>query len=206
MQHNPLIIPILEILKTATDQIGEYDIICRLEEQGMVFHDDNDSFNVATFKKHFMTMNALYRLQRDLLEDGYYLNISALDITIEPLGPSTNQQLLMHAAEHNIREYYLDWRHFDNTSEDEINELLSNFWQMYYAKDKQEEALAILELNSGAGWDRVKRAYRRLAAEHHPDKGGNDARFIEIREAYEVLKYYYAQGLESNGGHLSTSR
>jgi len=199
MQHNPLIIPILAILKTATDKIGEYDIICRLEEQGMVFPADNDSYNVAIFKKHFMIMNALYHLQQELFEDGYYLNITVLDITIEPLGPSTNQQLLMDAAEHNIRDYYLDWRHFDNTSEDEINELLSNFWQMYYAQDKQGEALEILELNSDAGWDRVKRAYRRLAAEHHPDKGGNDARFIEIREAYEVLKYYYSQGLETKG-------
>jgi hypothetical protein len=47
MQHNPIIIPILEILKTATDKIGEYDIICRLEEQGMVFSAENDSYNVA---------------------------------------------------------------------------------------------------------------------------------------------------------------
>jgi len=200
MQANPLIIPILEILKTATDKIGEYDILCRLKEQGMVFHGVDDSYNVAMFKKHFMIMNALYHLQQDLFEDGYYLTITALDISIEPLGPSTNQQTLMGAGEHDIRDYYLDWRHFDNTSEDEINELLSNFWQMYYAQDKQGEALAILELNSDAGWDRVKRAYRRLAAEHHPDKGGNDARFIEIREAYEVLKYYYSQGLETKTG------
>ncbi len=195
MQHNPLIIPILEILKTATGKIAEYDIICRLEEQGMVFAADNDTYNVAMFKKHFMIMNALYLLQQDLSEEGCYLKISALDISIEPPGLSTNQQLLMAAAEHNIRDYYLDWRHFDNTSEDEVNELLSNFWKKYYAHDKQGEALVALGLNPDAGWDCVKRAYRCLAAEHHPDKGGNDARFIEIREAYEVLKYYYSRRL-----------
>lgn len=193
MQLNPLIIPVLEILKTATDKIGEYDIIRRLEEQGMVFPGDNDSYNVAMFKKHFMTMNALYYLQQDLFEDGYYLNINALDITIEPLGRSTGQQSIIDAAEHNLRDYYLDWCHFDNTSEDEIKELLSNFWQMYSAQDKQRDALATLDLTSDASWSRVKRVYRRLVAEHHPDKGGNDARFIEIREAYEVLKYYYSQ-------------
>lgn len=194
MQHNPLIIPILEILKRATDKIGEYDIISRLEQQGIVFPVDNDSYNVSMFKKHFMTMNALYHLQRDLFEDGYYLNITALDINIEPLGQATNDQALMDSVEHKVRDYYLDWRHFDNTSEDEINELLSNFWDMYYALDKQAEALAILELHPGASWENVKQAYRRLVIEHHPDKGGKDARFIEIREAYEVLRCFYSQG------------
>ena len=140
-------------------------------------------------------MNALYNLQQDLFDDGYFLNITALDITIEPLGESADQQSIVDAAEHKIRDYYLDWRHFDNTSEDEINELLSNFWQMYSAPDKQRDALATLDLNSDASWDNVKRVYRRLVAEHHPDKGGNDARFIEIREAYEVLKCYYSQEL-----------
>lgn len=193
MQHNPLIIPILEILKVATDKIGEYDIISRLEQQGLAFPVDNDGYNVAMFKKHFMTMNALYHLQQDLFEDGYYLNITALEITIEPLGESTDQQSLMDAADHKVRDYYLDWRHFDNTSETEIEELLANFWKMYSALDKQAESLAMLELTSDADWEDVKQSYRRLAIEHHPDKGGKDAQFIEIREAYEVLRWYYSK-------------
>ena len=192
MEHNPLIIPILEILKVASDKIGEYDIICKLEQQGIEFPVANESYNVAMFKKHFITMNALYHLQQDLFDDGYYLNITALDISIEPLGESTNDQLLVDAADHKVRDYYLDWRHLDNTSEDEIKELLSNFWKMYSALDKQAEALAILELKSEAAWEDVKQSYRRLATEHHPDKGGKDARFIEIREAYEVLRWYYS--------------
>lgn len=35
--------------------------------------------------------------------------------------------------------------------------------------------------------DEIKRAYRRLASQHHPDKGGDTARFQEIEEAYRVL-------------------
>ncbi len=46
----------------------------------------------------------------------------------------------------------------------------------------------ILGLNRGASPDEIKRAYRRLAHEHHPDKtGGDDKRFREINEAYQVL-------------------
>jgi molecular chaperone DnaJ len=33
----------------------------------------------------------------------------------------------------------------------------------------------------------IKRAYRRLAHKHHPDKGGDPKRFKEINEAYQVL-------------------
>ena len=35
--------------------------------------------------------------------------------------------------------------------------------------------------------DDIKQSYRRLASQHHPDKGGNTAQFQEIEEAYRVL-------------------
>lgn len=35
--------------------------------------------------------------------------------------------------------------------------------------------------------DEIKRAYRRLASQHHPDKGGDTAEFQRIEEAYRVL-------------------
>jgi curved DNA-binding protein len=35
--------------------------------------------------------------------------------------------------------------------------------------------------------DEIKKAYRKLASQHHPDKGGNTAKFQEIQTAYDVL-------------------
>ena len=35
--------------------------------------------------------------------------------------------------------------------------------------------------------DQIKRAYRKLASQHHPDKGGDKARFQEIQQAYDTL-------------------
>lgn len=46
----------------------------------------------------------------------------------------------------------------------------------------------ILGVGKDASADEIKKAFRRAAVEHHPDRGGDEAKFKEINEAYEVLK------------------
>lgn len=46
----------------------------------------------------------------------------------------------------------------------------------------------VLGVGKTASADELKKAFRRKAIEHHPDKGGDEAKFKEINEAYEVLK------------------
>lgn len=45
----------------------------------------------------------------------------------------------------------------------------------------------ILGVTRSATADEIKGAYRRLASQHHPDKGGDKERFQEIQKAYAVL-------------------
>ena len=45
----------------------------------------------------------------------------------------------------------------------------------------------ILGVAKTATEDEIKRAYRRLASQHHPDKGGDKVQFQEVQEAYSVL-------------------
>jgi len=46
---------------------------------------------------------------------------------------------------------------------------------------------AILGVPKTATDDEIKKAFRRLAHEHHPDKGGEQQKFKDINEAYQVL-------------------
>ncbi len=45
----------------------------------------------------------------------------------------------------------------------------------------------ILGVSKSSSADEVKKAFRKAAVEHHPDRGGNEEKFKEVNEAYEVL-------------------
>lgn len=45
----------------------------------------------------------------------------------------------------------------------------------------------ILGVAKEATADEIKRAYRKLASQHHPDKGGDKTKFQEIQAAYDTL-------------------
>lgn len=46
----------------------------------------------------------------------------------------------------------------------------------------------VLGVKKDASADEIKKSFRRAAIEHHPDRGGDETKFKELNEAYEVLK------------------
>ena len=46
---------------------------------------------------------------------------------------------------------------------------------------------SILGVPKGASEEEIKKAYRKLAMQHHPDRGGDAAKFQQIQEAYDTL-------------------
>ncbi len=50
-----------------------------------------------------------------------------------------------------------------------------------------EDYYDILGVSKNASQEEIKKAYRKLAHKHHPDKGGDAERFKKINEAYRIL-------------------
>lgn len=191
MPTNPFKAAIRAMIEASPSGLSEYDLIQGLQQQDPEFAFEDDSSSLALFRQHFLVMNALYRLQAELFEEGTYLSISPLAIRLEPLQDMGPSALPADNAEAPLREYYLDWDNLSQTTRTDVDSMLNRFWERYLAIDKRVAALQTLELPANASWEAVKHAYRRLAARHHPDKGGESARFRDIRGAYEILMRCY---------------
>ena len=191
MPTNPFKAAIRDLIEASPTGLSEYDLIQGLLQQDPEFAFEDDSSSLALFRQHFLVMNALYRLQAELFEEGTYLSISPLAIRLEPLQDSGPSALPTDNADAPLRDYYLDWGNLSQTTRMDVDSMLNRFWERYLAIDKRVAALQTLELPADASWEAVKQAYRRLAARHHPDKGGESARFRDIRGAYEILMRCY---------------
>ena len=64
-------------------------------------------------------------------------------------------------------------------------------WQWMSSAPGQTAAFArarrLLRVSPDASHDEIRAAYRRLAAEMHPDRGGSDARLAALTEARDLL-------------------
>lgn len=59
----------------------------------------------------------------------------------------------------------------------------------------------ILGVNKNSTEQEIKQAYRKLAAQHHPDRGGDTKKFQEIQEAYSVLSDASKKAAYDNPAH-----
>ncbi len=186
--NNPLIPEILHLLRDQSDGISEYEIMQAFAEHD-VYSALAEEDQLALFQKHFITMNALYELQHQLWQDeDIFLEVSPLKIQIVTSQQVSESTGIAVSATEKLSEYYRDWNNFNNTSEADVIDLLGNFWQRFTSQDKRQAAYEVLEIELDADIHKIKESYRRLAAQHHPDKGGEQAMFIRVRQAYEILK------------------
>ncbi|MFH0217623.1 DNA-J related domain-containing protein [Vibrio alginolyticus] len=189
--ENPLLWPMLEILRKQPSNWKLHTLASSLGEQGYISKLD-DSPDKDLFKRNFLIMNALYQLQDTLYPDSW-LQVEAMDIQLMSSMEALRHKIDIHDP---LREYYLDWRNYE-ADEDEVRRLLNEFWTTYQkfiggssvASVDKTKALSLFELNTDATPAEIRKQWRKLALRWHPDReNGNAERFRVLCEAWNVLR------------------
>lgn len=182
---NPLLAPLLTLLRQASGSYKVHELLAELRRQEVIPPLPGDE-QLQLFRLNFLIMNALYQLQAELHGEGWWLVISTLDIRLEPLATREGESALARGEA--LRSYYLDWQVFWQTDREEVEALLGSFWRACERDEHRAEALTLFALPTGAGPDAIRRRWRELALQHHPDRGGDADTFIHLRWAWEHLK------------------
>lgn len=177
---------VLEILRAHPLGLSEYDLLNILVEGGESDFDRKARQSEhALFCQHFLLFHALYRL-RDRLHEKQQacLEISALRICLSDW--QSSEQTLPAEADP-LREFYLDITQLEKISADDVQQMLGHFWLSFHNNECRCEALTVLELDDPVSDADIKQQYRRLAMQHHPDRGGDDATLQKINAAMSIL-------------------
>lgn len=177
---------LLEVLRAHPAGISEYELIGTLKATGeSSFSADCLRDNLSLFQTHFFLFHSLYQLHDQLWRSGEaHLEIGPLCIQLQPISESRSATLAPHNP---LRDYYLNIDNLNNTDASDVECLLENFWQRFVRNDDRHEALAELELQDPVDWNTIKTQHRRLAMQHHPDRGGDEQRLQAINAAMDVL-------------------
>jgi hypothetical protein len=190
MQNRKLEIPeefvftLQEELEKQPDGIGEYDLMQNLKARGYFDFLSSPALPHELFHAHFFLFHALYLLRDIFLEkQQYILNIHTLKIELLPYQQGENK--LQH--EDKLRSYYLDFSNMENTSEDDVYDLLASFWNKFDHYGDRDAALAELGLSDPVDDKTIKDEYRKLVMQHHPDRGGDKDKLQKINDAVASL-------------------
>ncbi|WP_394131446.1 DNA-J related domain-containing protein [Shewanella maritima] len=188
---NPLIWPLLSLLKSSNHSWKVHHLASELQAKGLM-HDLDPEPEKDLFKRNFLLMNALYELQ-DILLPRQWLQVQAMEIQLFRIVP--NNADVLHQQDAALREYYLDWQHYDTCS-NVVREMLDAFWSSYQeyiginpSLMNKTQALNVFELDASASNKDIRKQWRKLALKWHPDRDeGNAEQFRAICEAWQTLR------------------
>ena len=201
------IIPLKEVvysllLEHPRDQkLAEFDLLRQLQQEPHAFFAPRALQDPLTlFQAHFMLFHCLYQLRETFSSEGFWLEIHTLEIKLSTIEESEEEEGSRSVtAEDKLAKYYLDWSNFCQTSQDDVEKLLTDFWlrmgSLSLPDEQQHQALLTLELkieladDLDQNWSTIKQQYRQLAMKHHPDRNTDSCeKFKRINHAYHQLK------------------
>lgn len=182
----PAILELLEELILAEPGLKEYRLYQRLKERGIPYFLEADLHDeLELFRLHFLLFHHLYLLKDRLRKEGRGdLAVHWSEIRILPHPGPMQEGLTEHDP---LREYYLDVEAAQGVTREEVQGMIRGFWSDYACWQARPEAHAILGLKGGESEEEILKAYRRLAKEHHPDRGGDPEEFQKLAQAKKTL-------------------
>lgn len=182
---------ILSLLEKFPSGISEYNLLQELKGKSEQIPEDFSLQNLTLFKSHFLLFNALYELQLELPQKkGQTIEISPLQIQLRTLSSDECNKSLTDNSDANLRNYYLDLTNLEQTSAEDVEDMLSHFWKIYFSRDKRIDALKVLGLDEYTPFGNIRKRYREMAKKLHPDKGGDKKKLQQLNEAMEILEQY----------------
>lgn len=170
------------------------------------------------YQRHFWLFAGLYREIPTWHAQGYQLHVHFMRTSLVPLplaghcgdfdaGTGKFCGALLPCSLHGLvdttvlaegdaRSFYLDPSNVDWLDEARARALSENAWELLCAWPRADAAWRTLGLEPGASFDHVRRRYRVLVRETHPDSAGtipgsdqpDGQRFREVQEAWQVLR------------------
>lgn len=184
--EDPFLRQLWDILRAHPTGISEYELFNALADQGKAEYDRSAwQSEHALFCRHFLLFNALYRLREQLhMQQCAQIEISALKICLSEWQACERG---LPVGGDPLREFYLDITQLEKMSADDVKNMLGDFWSGFYSNESRREALSVLGLEDPVSNTDIKQHYRRLAMQHHPDRGGDDEQLSRINAAMNIL-------------------
>ena len=184
---------ILDALQHFPLGVSEYDLIKFLQSAGHIQFERIALWDtLSLFQTHFILFHSLYTLREELWQQQRkVLEISPLKIVLYSYDEQKATQESSMAEHDPLRDYYLDLSNLKQTSADDVARLLDSFWTKLGANDQRAAALEVLELEDPVDYPTIKQQYRRLAMQHHPDRGGDTVQLQTLNYAMAVLDKCY---------------
>lgn len=173
-------------LRCQPQGLSEHELLKRMISDEATASGWSNAFdnNHSLFRAHFLLFHLLYRLRNQLWQEcSAHVEISPLKIQLLPYIQGQSGV----GAYDELMDYYLDLNHLKKTTAEEVDDMLGAFFVRLNKNGKREEALAVLGLEDPVDDATIKKHYRRLAMEHHPDRGGEKERLQEINDAMSIL-------------------
>ena len=174
------------IVLQSTDVQTEQSLLQKL---GLNLTSAPDDPQLALFQRHFIVQHLLYQLQQQWSEQEF----AWLEIGLAQVQLHTYQAQKPTDYDQGRASYYLDWQHFYQMSSATLQRQLDDFWS-YVQRTPVADPLSLqqacqhLQLNWPCTLLQLKRQYRSLALQHHPDRGGDSQHFQQVRQAYQRLR------------------